>query len=269
LARAIADRTAARGDLEASRATYAEVIGSKPEDLSLPETPQKLPSTRTNIVAKARADNPAVQAAGFAEQAARKQVREIVGELLPQFQFVGSVGRSQRQTGDMSETDRAEFLAQVTVPLYQQGAVSSRVREAKQTASQRQLELASERRTAEQEAVSAWEDLRAARSRIESRKKQVDAAEIALEGVTEENRVGERTVLDVLDQEQELLNAEVDLVRAKRDVVVASYRVLAAVGDLSPDFVGLDVEPYPAEARYQAVDDRWFGLNAPGRDGDS
>ncbi|WP_176758500.1 TolC family outer membrane protein [Limimonas halophila] len=269
LARAIADRTAARGDLEASRATYAEVIGSQPEDLTLPDAPEKLPATRTDIVAKARAENPTVQAAGFAEQAARKQVREIVGELLPQVQLVGSVSRSQRQTGEMSETDTAELLARLTVPLYQQGAVSSRVREAKQTASQRQLELASERRTAKQEAISAWEDLQAARSRIDSRQKQVETAEIALEGVTEENRVGERTVLDVLDQEQELLNAQVDLVRARRDLVVASYRVLAAVGDLNPGFVGLDVDPYPAEARYQAVDDRIFGLSVPGRDGDS
>jgi len=269
VSRAIADRTAARGDLEASRATYTEVMGSEPEDLSLPDAPEKLPATREESVAEARADNPSVRAARFATRSARKEVREVTGELLPQLQLVGSVERTQRQTGDESENDTAEILAQLTVPIYQQGAVSSRVRETKQIASQRQLETAAERRTAQQEAISAWEELQAARSRIDARRKQVETAEIALEGVREENRVGERTVLDILDQEQELLNAEVDLVRARRDLVVASYRVLAAVGDLSPGFAGLNVETYPAEARYQAVDDRLFGLSVPGGDGDS
>lgn len=267
VSRAIADRTAARSELEASRATYAEVIGGPPSDLSFPDVPDVLPATREETIAEAKADNPAVEAARFAERSARKQVRETEGELLPQLQLVGTLQRSQRQTSSESETDTAEILAQLTVPLYQQGAVYSRVRETKQVASQRQLQTVSERRTAEQEAVSAWEDLQAARSRIEARRKQVDTAEIALEGVQEEQRVGERTVLDVLDQEQELLNAQVDLVRARRDLVVASYRVLAAVGNLSPGFVGLDVETYPAEARYQAVDDRIFGLTPPG-DGD-
>ena len=266
VARALADRTDARAQLQASRARYTEVIGEAPADLSRPDLPGNLPENRQATVDQARADNPEVVAAEHAEAAARDNVESITGELYPRIDIVGSLQRTQRQTTSNSETDTVELFGQLTVPLFQRGEVHSRVREAKQRLNQRRMDVVAAQRTAEQEAVAAWEDLVAARSRIESRQQQVRTAETALEGVREENRVGERTVLDILDQEQERLNAQVDLVRAKRDRVVASYRLLVAVGDLTPGRLGIDAERYSAEARYKAVQDRWFGTDIPGED---
>lgn len=263
LARAIADQTDAEGNLNASRAVYKEVIGHLPEQLEQPPQPDGLPSTLEGAVSQARAQNPSAVAAGFAEQAARERTREIAGELLPQADLVGELSHAEEQVGEDSTTDTAELRAELTIPLYQQGRVFSQVREAKQTANQRRLDLRAARNTAEQRAVSAWESLQAARAQIESLEEQVRAAEIALEGVRQEAQVGARTVLDVLDAEQELLNAQVSLVRAQRDEIVASYDVLAAVGKLNAEAIGLPVKVFDPVESYEAVRGKWFGWGLP------
>lgn len=263
LSQAIAGRVEARGNLESSRATYKEVVGHPPGELEQPPVPGALPATREEAVALAKADNPDVIAARFLEQAARKEVRRIIGELFPEVELVGRLSRSENSTSSAASSESAEILAQVTVPLYQRGAVSSRVRAAKQTANQRRLELRTAERNATQAAVSAWEDLVAARAQIDSFQDQVRAAEIALEGVRQENLVGARTVLDVLDAEQELLDAQVSLVGAQRDVIVASYALLSAIGRLRAARLDLPVEIYDVEAAYESVRDRIWGISLP------
>lgn len=268
LSRAMADRVAAAGQLQSSRATYVEVIGHPPGELQQPPVPEGLPGTVEAARELSKSENPNVVAARFAERAAVERVREVAGELLPRADLVGRLSRSENNTSPESETDTAEILAQVTIPLYQQGAVFSRVREVKQTANQRRLEGFSAERAAEQAAVSAWEDLQAARAQIESFREQVRAAEIALEGVRQENLVGARTVLDVLDAEQELLNAQVSLVRAQRDEIVASYQVLSAIGRLRAERLGLPVRVYDPEAAYDKVRDKIWGWGIPNEDAD-
>ena len=103
-----------------------------------------------------------------------------------------------------------------------------------------------------------------AQAQIRSFESAVASAEIALEGVRQENEVGARTILDILDAEQELLNSQVSLVGAQRDEVVAGYQVLSAIGRLNAGFIGLPVEVYDVEADYRAVRDKWYGLGAPG-----
>lgn len=267
LSGAIAARTEAQGNLNASRAVYEEVIGQMPEDLEQPPVPNGLPGALEGAVSQARDNNPQVVAAGFAEQAARDEVRQTAGELLPQADLVGRVTHAEEQQTSLAESDSAEILAQITIPLYQQGAVYSRVREIKQVANQRRLERRASERTVEQQAVSAWEGLQTARAQIESLREQVRAADIALEGVRQENQVGARTVLDVLDAEQELLNAKVDLVGAQRDEIVASYDVLAAVGQLSAGEIGLPVQVYDPVEGYRKVRDKWFGWDLPEESG--
>lgn len=266
LSRAIADREAASGQLESSRANYMEVIGHAPGQLEQPPVPEGLPGTREGAIELAKSNNPSVVAGRFDERAARRQVREVAGELLPQADLIGRLSLRENTTTEDSSTKAAEILAQVTIPLYQQGAVFSRVREAKQTANQRRLEVRSAERTAEQQAVSAWEDLQAARAQIESFREQVRAADIALEGVRQENQVGARTVLDVLDAEQELLDAQVNLVRSQRDEIFASYQLLSAIGTLTARERGLPVEYYDVEARYEAVRDKFWGWGIPNGD---
>ncbi len=267
LSRAIADRVDAQGALESSRAVYAEVIGRAPADLAQPDPPDNLPDSQKAAVRAALEQNPQVRAARFAEIAARRNVRSITGELLPEAELVGRASRSANSTSRESSQETLEILAQISIPLYQRGAVFSRMREAKQTASQRRLELRSAKRQIEQETVSAWEDLQAARAQIKALEDQVRSAEIALEGVRQESKVGARTVLDVLDAEQELLNAEVELIRAQRNEIVAAYSLLSAMGRLTAADVGLPVDIFDVEEAYQDVRNKLWGSGLP-RSGD-
>ena len=111
--------------------------------------------------------------------------------------------------------------------------------------------------------VQSWGQLDAAKAQIESTTAQVNSAEIALNGVREEARVGQRTTLDVLNAQQELVNARVALVTAQHDRVVASYTLLAAVGALSMQRLGLNVQVYDPMVHYQQVRDAWVGLRNP------
>ena len=263
LSGAIADRVGAEGALESSRATYKEVVGRLPGELNRPEVPEPLPEGRAEAVEQAEGHNPDVRAARFDELAAQRNVRAVQGELLPEAQLVGRISRRENSTSAESSVEVLDLVAQVTIPLYQSGAVFSRVRAAKQTANQRRLDVLTARRTASQEAVSAWEDLAAARARITSFEDQIRASEIALDGVREESRVGARTVLDVLDAEQELLNAQVNRVRAQRDRIVAAYRLLAAVGRLTAKDRDLPVTVFDADREFRAVRNRLLGDDLP------
>ena len=264
LARATADRIQAEGNLTASRAIFREIVGLEPVSLDRPPKAQGIPGAQDQVVTEARAQNPNVTSAEFAERSAQDEVRVRIGELLPTVSLEGSVSHSENSLTSSSETTQAQILAQVTVPIYQSGFVYSRIREAKQVSGQRRLEVDEARRRAEQEGISAWESLTTARAQIASFQSQVRSNEIALDGVRQENAVGARTILDILDAEQELLDSQVNLVRAERDEVVANYEVLGAVGRLTATDILLPVEIYDAEDDYEAVRDSWFGLSAPG-----
>ena len=137
-----------------------------------------------------------------------------------------------------SQSFGAAVTAQVTVPIYQGGGEYATIRQAKETLGQRRLDLDTARDQVQQTVTQAWGQLEAAKAQIEATQAQVAAAEIALNGVSEEARVGQRTTLDVLNAQQDLVNARASLVTAQRDRVVASYTVLAAVGGLSPQILG-------------------------------
>ena len=259
LAEAIADRANAAGQLNTNRAVFQEVIRHMPGSLEKPPAPEDLPANLESAVAQARENNPNVRAAFRAYRQARHQTREIAGELLPQADLVGELRYSEEQFSPDDETQTAEIRAELTIPLYQQGQVFSRVREAKQTTGQRRRDLAAERNAAEQRAVDGWETLQSARAQINARQEQVRAADVALDGVEQEAEIGARTVLDALDAEQELLDAQVSLVRTRRDVVVASYDVLAAVGKLNAQTLGLPVKPFEVEQGYEAVRNKLLG----------
>jgi TolC family type I secretion outer membrane protein len=264
LSAATASRVAAEGQLNASRAVFEEVVGLSPGVLTQPPPVEDIPMSLEATVGEALSNSPEVVAASFAEKSAQKQVEVVLGEFFPEASLDVRFGRASETSTEMSQNEVAEILANIRLPLYQSGLVSSRVREAKQRRSQRRVEIEAARRAAEQRAVSAWEALISGRAQIESFQDNVRAADIALEGVRQENAVGARTILDILDAEQELLDAQVNLVRAQRDEIVASFQVLAAIGRLTPDELELDVEAYDPTADYQSVRDLWFGTDAPG-----
>ena len=155
------------------------------------------------------------------------------------------------------------MLGTLTVPIYQGGAEYSPIRQSKETVGQQRLNLDVTRDQARETVVASWGQLDAAKAQIEATTAQVNAAEIALNGVREEARVGQRTTLDVLNAQQELVNARVALVTAQHDRVVASYTLLAAVGGLSMQHLALNVAIYDPQVHYQQVRDAWIGVRTP------
>ena len=259
LARAVADRTTAEADLETSRAAYRRAIGRDPQQLQIPDLPPNLPSSEADALAAAANNNPNVVFADFNERAARSDIELREGELLPTLTLDATIDREKDVAGsDVKDTESA-ITARLSVPLYQSGAVYSRIREAKQTASQRLSELALSKREAEQDASDAWENFRASQARITSFESEVRAQEVAFEGVQQEAQVGSRTVLDVLDAEQELLDARVNLVSARRDLIVSGYGLLAAIGKLTAQDLDLAVDLYDPTRNFGTVRDKFFG----------
>jgi TolC family type I secretion outer membrane protein len=262
LALAIAQRIQADGNLTSSRARYTEFIGDPPVNLKSPPPPLKLlPANEAETIAGS-INNPDVVSSQYVERAARDQVDVAFGQMLPSASVVGQLSHGT-DTGSVQDltTNSASIIAQVTIPLYQAGNVESQVRQAKQTASQRRLEIDAQRRTAAQNATTAWQQLSTARSQIISFQAQVKANTIALEGVRQEAQVGARTVLDVLDAEQTLLQSQVNLVGAQHDEIVASYSVLASVGRLTARNLGLKVPYYDPEGHYRQVRNKWWGID--------
>jgi outer membrane protein len=260
LARAKADRIQAEGDLENARTVFERVIGMPPADLKSPDLKYELPEALETAISEASKKSPNVVSALFVEKAAQKNVRKVTGELLPEVNLEGTLRKSADQSSAGSTNESAQILATLTIPLYQQGAVSSRVREAKQRAAQRRLEYLDEQRAAIETSRTAWEDLQTSRARIEAFKIEIESSEIALEGVRQEANVGSRTVLDVLDAEQELLDAQVNLVRAERDEFVAATELAAAVGKLTAKEYNLDVDYYNETEHYNKVRDKIYGF---------
>jgi outer membrane protein len=259
--RAVSDRVQAEGDLAAARATYEQVVGTLPGEVENSGEPGGLPSSQDEAVEGAVGSNPNVLASIFVQQAADARVDASESEMNPEVNLVGGVGYEQDQIRSDTDQTFARLIARLVIPLYQQGFVASQVRENKQISTQRQIEIEETRRVAKQRAIAAWEALLTRRSQVQSLQSEVQASTVALEGVRQENLVGARTVLDVLDAEQELLTAQVLLVNAQRDVTIASYGLLAAVGRLTAQDLGLPVEIYDPARNYDAVADKWYGTD--------
>ena len=188
---------------------------------------------------------------------ALQQVKIAEGALYPTLAAVGNVQKNFGSTQSLAvlETFQASVAAQLSVPIYQGGAEYATIRQAKETLGQRRLDLDTARDQVQSTVTQAWGQLEAAKAQIDATQAQVTAAEIALNGVREEARVGQRTTLDVLNAQQDLVNARVALVTAQRDRVVASYTVLAATGALSPQVLGLRIEIYDPVIHYHQVRD--------------
>lgn len=259
LATAVADETSAKGDMDTSIADYVEVIGRAPGTLEAPELPSGLPGSEADAVELARTNNPAVVAADFTERAARDAIDLTAGELLPTLTLDGSILRNKDILGSDVVADEKSVTLNLTVPLYQTGEVYSRIRQAKHNANQEMLDFSEQIREAQELARSSWAALVSARAQIISLQASVDAQQIAFEGVQQEAQVGSRTVLDVLDAEQELLDARVSLVRAQRELIVAGYQLLSATGRLTAVDVGLSVDLYDPTRNFNEVEDQLFG----------
>lgn len=264
LSRATADRVRSEGNLVSARAVFRNVIGDWPGTLKAAKPLAGLPTGEEEAVNLARANAPSVFAAQFDERAAKDDVRVNRSDFLPVLDLEGSLTRRDEASSTSSRSETAAMSLELTVPLYQAGGVSSRVRQAMQVAAQRRNEVDRAIRDAVERGSRAWEALATARAQIKSFTAEVRASTIALEGVEQEAAVGSRTVLDVLDAEQELRDAKVNLVRAQRDEVVATFDLRAAVGDLTARKLALPVKFYDLNAHYRAIRNKWFGIGISG-----
>lgn len=264
LAGARAEREAAEGNLQNSRATYTRLIGEAPGNLREPLPLEPPVRSRDQAVAFAAQNNPSVIAATFDERAAVENVDLLWGELLPLLQLQGQAFNNLDPVVRGGYSRGVQATLNLTVPLYQQGAEYSRIRQAKQQAQQARAVLEDTRRAAQEAASQAWDNLQSRRATVNSTREAIRANEVALDGVSREALVGSRTTLDVLNAEQELLNSRVNLVRALRDLIVASYELGAATGRLTARDLGLQVDFYDSEANYRAVRNSLFGTRVSG-----
>jgi outer membrane protein len=256
----------AESNYTTSRSTYRQVIGVEAGKLA-PGAPVDRFSPRTlpQAVAEARGLHPSVTTAMFNIDVAQQQVKISEGALYPTLNLVGSAQKAYGSSSSFInlESFLGSVAGQLSIPIYQGGGEYSTIRQAKETLGQRRIDLDTARDQAQQSVVQSWGQLEAAKAQIQATQAQVAAAEIALNGVREEARVGQRTTLDVLNAQQELVNARVALVTAQRDRVVASYTLLAAVGRLSVQILGLGVPVYDPVVHYHQVRDAWGGVRTP------
>lgn len=262
LAEAEANVTEAHGNLSSSRAVFEQVVGVPANGLTAPNVSLMIPDNLENAVLQAEESSPLVQAAINTHRASEDDVDLTFGELLPQVGFFAGVDRTYDPPSGLSDdrTDR-NIGIEASIPLYEAGAVRSRVRQAKYIANSRYLDILDAKRQAREATVRSWEDLQAARAVIRSRQAQVIAARIAQEGVRQEAEFGARSILDALDADQELLDAEVALVVARRDEVVAQFSLLASLGQLTPEALGFGEETIDLDDRLDDATRKIFDMS--------
>ena len=254
----------AQSNYVTSQANYRRVIGVDPGKLAPGTSVDRLsPHTLPKAIAQGQALNPSVLAAMYGVDVAELAVKISEGALYPNLAVAASASYGVQPAFETNKETQASVLGQLTIPIYQGGAEYSTIRQSKETLGQQRLSLDTNRDQARATVVQSWGQLDAAKAQIESTTAQVNAAEIALNGVREEARVGQRTTLDVLNAQQELVNARVAFVTAQHDRVVASYTLLAAVGTLSMQKLGLAVVIYDPMVHYQQVRDAWIGVRTP------
>ena len=266
VARATADLNNAEVALAISQATYTEVIGVRPGRLIAAEPADRLlPRTREEAIALARRENPTIVGATYDLDTAQFAVGIAESGLYPTLGVQGNISRNVQTdtTLGTSRTDQASVMGTLNVPLYDGGVAASQVRQAKEGLVQARTQLDRVRRQAETAAIAAWATHEGAKVSLMAAQAEVRAATVALEGVQKEAQAGKRTTLEVLNSQQDLMQARARLIAAQQDRVVASYAMLSAIGRLDRVHLALSSPDYDPQTHYQQVRDAWHGLRTP------
>src|SRR4051812_44976826 len=266
LNRGLADLNAAEVALAISQATYTQVIGNPPALLSPAETVDRyLPRSRDDATGMAFREHPAVMAAGFDVDVASTSIRVAESSLMPTITLQGSASRSKQSDPTLGTfgTDQTSVAAQLTQPIYDGGTAASQTRQAKEISAQSRLVLEQVRNQARTAAVGAWVANEGAKIAVAASESEVRAATVALQGVQKEAAGGQRTTVDVLNSQQDLISAKARLIGAQRDRVIASYTLLSAIGRLDVKTLALNTPDYLPEVHYHQVRDAWHGLRTP------
>ena len=263
LARGMADLNAAEVNLAVSQATYSQVIGNSPGVLRAAETVDRyLPRNRDDATTLAFKENPAVLAAGFDVDVASTNIRVAESSLMPTVTLQGNASHSMDDDPTLGtfRTDQASVVGLITQPIYDGGTAASQTRQAKELTAQSRLVLDQVRSQARTAALGAWVANEGAKVAVTASESEVRAATVALQGVQKEAAGGQRTTVDVLNSEADLIAAKARLIGAQRDRVIASYTLLSAIGRLDVKTLGLNTPDYLPEVHYHQVRDAWQGL---------
>ncbi|KQO72017.1 channel protein TolC [Methylobacterium sp. Leaf469] len=264
LAGARSEVSGAEATLRASIGTYRRFIGVEPRQLA-PGRPldRYVPANLDAAVTIGLKEHPQILASMHAVDVAEASVKVLEGQLYP---TAGLSGTVQQRFDSQFPGDRslnAQIVGRISVPLYEGGLTYSQIRQAKELVGQRRIEVEDVRDQIRSAIVTSWGRLEASKAQVIASQAQVQANEVALNGVREEARVGQRTTLDVLNAQQELLNSRVNLILAQRDRVVNSYGVVQTIGRLTVRFTALPVAAYSPKEHFDQVKDLWFGVRTP------
>ena len=258
----LSSRVLAQNQLATSRAAFQRYIGIMPENPTQPGLPYQLPATLEEASELAERLNPQVMNAVYTEAAARDQIDLNNGAGLPELDLIGQAGQTREGYTGSPPIANGTIEAQLNIPIYSGGLVSSQTRQAKEVASQRLIEIETNKRLARQQAVQAWQTLEATGSAIDIQREAVKAANEAYKGAREEERVGTKTTLDLLSTIQVQLSAEVGLADTEHDRLLAKLNLLSAIGQLTAEGLHLPVDGYDPNAHYERVHDSWGGPDA-------
>lgn len=251
---------AARANLKTSRGNFERAVGHPPSNLSEPTGYDRgLPSSLEEAISVSAQEHPSVVGALYSEQASRVAVDRIRGELLPEVTLDASYSDRFDTSKFTEESETTTVTGRVRVPIYEGGEVYSRVRQAKHTHVSRIQQIEQTRTEVQAVVVRVWSAMQAARAQIESDRVQVSANLTALAGVREEERVGQRSLLEVLDAEFELLASQVQLVGNQRNLVVTSYQVLFSMGRLDVASLGVTSTVYDPTIHRDEVRHQFIG----------
>jgi outer membrane protein len=221
----------ARSDYQSSLAKYEQLVGHAAGNIILPKVPS-VPGSLDSAHLKVIQRHPNVLAANSAVNAAGSSIEIAKGDLLPEIDLSATASATADPAVDIERSTSIQIQLSGKIALYDGGKTNSSVRQAVQTKSQRLLEVVETTRDVRKSVSEAWASHMSARQRIVSKVSEVSAARLALQGVQQEYQVGSRSTTDVLDAEQSLLEARIEQISARRDVVQAAYGLIFAMGEL-------------------------------------
>jgi outer membrane protein len=246
-ASAVASLEAAKAQYQSSLANYVEVIGHSADHLFTPASIDHfLPGSLQEAQEVAQFENPSIGSAVFQEAAATKSVAQQRGQLLPEVNVELKYEDEYNPVEGLDFAREASATVGVKVPFYQGGRVASQVRQAKQIQIQRQEQVRQARQQTQSSVVSAWAQVNSIQAQLMADQASVDSNKVALAGVRREQKAGTRTVQDVLNAEQDYLTAQVQLTIDDRNLVVANYTLLQAIGRLTAAYLKLPIAIYDA-----------------------
>lgn len=260
VSRAESDLAEAKGNLAASIAGFRRVVQAEPNVLEVQELVPPLPGTLDEAVEVALANNPVYLRSLNTEKSLNKTVRGMKAEVLPSVALQAFMRKDEGvSTLAGLDSDNDAVMLNVNIPIYRQGSEYSRVREAKQNHQRSKYQTIDAYNEVVERVTRAWENYNASIASIQANDAAISAANEALDGVKQEQLYGQRTVLDVLDAEQELYAAKINLARASRNKIVAAYSLLAEMGQLTPQNLGLEVNLYDPVEHFEDVDFKVLG----------